>query len=876
MSDVQTALADLGHIVLDAEKMQELAATAFNVCCEYITLKRKVNAESIGAKLVSLQLTDPMVLGEFQKILYQSIFQCLSNEEKCLIFDKYQEFSAKVAVGYNVSFADNLKKQREHARRAQMEESKTLHKNPKKMSGQSKSQASQNAPGLSERNTKPANEIKDHQSDLSESENRYRTLADSVPDFVFIIDRDDVVEYVNQYACRLFNCSPEQLIGQKRGTLFDSSTNKQQKKSIDRVFKTGQALRMQGWSEFKKGELLFLDTILSPIKQLDTVRAVLGVSRNVTPQKMADQKIEEQEKKYHSLFDKIHNAVLLIENEIVIESNRSTISFFGAPPEEINGKTFINLLQKNLHRDKHFAEELRRKMELCLGGEPQQVEVGYDRNDGVHLQLEIHMTHFPEGKDSQILAVVRNITPYYQAIKALKASELRFKDIISRSIDGYYFVDAQYKLLSLNKAAEEITTFSKDEINLSLKSAPQDRRSKAILKMLKTAKGGAPLPWEELEFIDRNGNKRWIALNARRVYDGGVVAGIEGFIKNITERKKAQIQLAESEARYRAIFENTPYDVFGLTIDKRFVKVNANFVNSWGRLEGRMLDALRPKSLSKIVSNICDEVQISGAPIEQNYYYKSKLKHFRVIMAPNITEEKKILGYVGLIIDVTEASNSLQEKMKFSEALIRSSEDEQRRISREIHDSLGQMLFALQIDLTAIKTGLEKNQIGNEHLFDNAERILTRSMQEASNLCHRLHPRLLDEYGLQEALDDLVANVEKTGRIEIEYDAEIEAQTRNKNVDTAIYRVVQEGLANVLKHSRATKANLNVHCNRDGIILTIRDNGKGFNLPETLAKKKQGFGLLNMKERIEMIGGSLKIETAVGQGVSIDIIVPNY
>ncbi len=74
MSDVQTALADLGHIVLDAEKMQELAATAFNVCCEYITLKRKVNAESIGAKLVSLQLTDPMVLGEFQKYCINQFF----------------------------------------------------------------------------------------------------------------------------------------------------------------------------------------------------------------------------------------------------------------------------------------------------------------------------------------------------------------------------------------------------------------------------------------------------------------------------------------------------------------------------------------------------------------------------------------------------------------------------------------------------------------------------------------------------------------------------------------------------------------------------------------------------------------------------------
>jgi len=856
LTDFRRAFFDLGAAALGADELQELAARVIDACFDYIILKRKAVADSIGARLVSLRLTNYDVLGKFQKILYQSIFQFLSSDEKSLVFDKFQDFVSKVAIGYNKSFVAELRG--EYDQLDSLVDIRTRE--------------------LSEANQKLAKEIRDHQlaeRALGESETRYRTLAESAPDFIFIINRDDIVEYVNQHAGKLFNRQFDQLVGKKRQTLFGKSSGKLQERSLAQVFKNGQVLHVQEWVELKKGKRLFLDTILSPLKQQGEVQAVLGISRDITRQKIADEKSEEQETKYHSLFNKIHNAILLIENEIVIDSNRSTKQFFGEPPEAINGKSFISLLRKSPRRDKHFVEQLRRKIELCLDGKPQQFEVKYNRKDGVRLQLEIHMTHFPEGNGSQLLAVVRNITPYNEAIKALKTSELRFKDIINRSIDGYYFVDVDYKLQALNKAAEDITTFSKEEINSSLKSAPYDKRSKAMLKMLKTAMGGTSLSWEELEFTDRNGNRKWIALNARRVYNGGVVSGVEGFVKDITVRKAAQVQLAESEARYRAIFENTPYDVFGLTIDKKFVKVNSNFVNSWGRLEGRTLETLRPKSLSRTISIICDEVQINGAPIEQSYYYKLKSKHFRVIMAPNITEEKKILGYAGLIIDVTESSKSLQEKMKFAEALIQSSEDEQRRISREIHDSLGQMLFALQIDLSSIKAKLSKNEPQNELLFENAESILTRSMQEASNLCHRLHPRLLDDFGLQEALADIVANIEKSGRIEIDFDAQIKARTRNKNVETAIYRVVQEALANVLKHSRATKADLKVLCNHDGITLSIRDNGVGFNLPETLAKKKRGFGLLNMKERIEMIGGSLNIETALGQGVLIEIVVPN-
>ena len=256
LRDFRIAFADLGPFLPDAEEMRQFTAHIVNACCDYVALNRKAPANSIGAKLESLQFANPKFLGEFQKVLYQSIFHYLENDEKCLILDKFQEFNSKVAVGYNVSFADELEKKHEHVRRTQMQEIKNARKKLEELSEQLDSQVSIRTGELRETNAKLANEIRDHQlaeRALRESENRYRALAESADDFIFILNRDDVVEYVNQHSSHLFNRPPEKIIGQKRQALFDQSTSKLQNQSLEQVFNNGTQLHVQEWIELMEG-----------------------------------------------------------------------------------------------------------------------------------------------------------------------------------------------------------------------------------------------------------------------------------------------------------------------------------------------------------------------------------------------------------------------------------------------------------------------------------------------------------------------------------------------------------------------------------------------------------------------------------------------
>ena len=161
-----------------------------------------------------------------------------------------------------------------------------------------------------------------------------------------------------------------------------------------------------------------------------------------------------------------------------------------------------------------------------------------------------------------------------------------------------------------------------------------------------------------------------------------------------------------------------------------------------------------------------------------------------------------------------------------------------------------------------------------EGVFEHAETLLTKATQEAGNICYRLHPRLLDDFGLQDALEDLLKTIRKTATFEISFQWRLDNLKLDKNVETALFRVIQEALANVLKHSKATKVSICLQNNHNGIGLSIQDNGQGFKLEDKLQSKSRGIGLLNMRERIEMIGGVFEIKTSLKQGVLIEAEIP--
>jgi signal transduction histidine kinase/ligand-binding sensor domain-containing protein len=218
-----------------------------------------------------------------------------------------------------------------------------------------------------------------------------------------------------------------------------------------------------------------------------------------------------------------------------------------------------------------------------------------------------------------------------------------------------------------------------------------------------------------------------------------------------------------------------------------------------------------------------------------------------------------------------ERERALQHE--FSRALLESQEQERKRIAAELHDSLGQSLLTVKNYATmAMKepTLPEKTQKQLREISDSA----STSIEEVRSIARALRPYQLDRFGLTRTLEDTAATVTRAGNLQIQAEVENIDGLFSADAEIGIYRIAQESLNNVVKHSRASTARFEV-CKEDGVLrMTVEDNGVGFNYDAAINGSSSGFGLANLRERVRLLGGSLKIETAPGKGTRLAIDIP--
>lgn len=208
----------------------------------------------------------------------------------------------------------------------------------------------------------------------------------------------------------------------------------------------------------------------------------------------------------------------------------------------------------------------------------------------------------------------------------------------------------------------------------------------------------------------------------------------------------------------------------------------------------------------------------------------------------------------------------------FSQRLIESQEGERKRIASEIHDSLGQYLLVVKNSaLLGVRMAEDGSPIHEQ--FDEISTRASQALEEARRIAHHLRPSYLDELGLKDALEFLIETVASSS--EIRFSAEIDAVDGafSKETEMSLYRIAQEGVSNILKHSGATEATLALKLDGRKARLVIKDNGKGFisGPSEPAASRRRSFGLAGISERARMLGGKEVIQSTPGHGTTITV-----
>lgn len=211
---------------------------------------------------------------------------------------------------------------------------------------------------------------------------------------------------------------------------------------------------------------------------------------------------------------------------------------------------------------------------------------------------------------------------------------------------------------------------------------------------------------------------------------------------------------------------------------------------------------------------------------------------------------------------LNQMARQLQHLLKTRQDL--ASLEERNRLARDLHDSVKQQVFAVSLHVSTSRALLGSNEQDAQTHLAKAEGLIHQAQRELTTLIHALRPVALEGRSLADALQDYVPNFQEQTGIPIELEVDGEAEVPPE-LEHAFFRIAQEGLANVARHSRALAVNVHLTCS-DVVTLSISDNGRGFDIQR---RDQQGFGLTSMRERVQALGGHLDIQSAKDQGTTI-------
>jgi len=368
----------------------------------------------------------------------------------------------------------------------------------------------------------------------------------------------------------------------------------------------------------------------------------------------------------------------------------------------------------------------------------------------------------------------------------------------------------------------------------------------------------------------------------------------DSLTKEITERKWAEEAVKKSEEKLKNILHGSPIPMFVIDNSHRVIYWNRALEEYSGIKAKEIIrtdnhwkafyDEKRPCMADLLVDGKIDDISqwylekykashlIGGAYEAIDYFphlsKNGKWLHFTA--APIKDSKGRLIGVVETLQDITETKNAEGRIKSLSRQIIDIQEKEREAISREIHDNVGQLLSAIKMALSRTYKKIPDELATIKDQLSELSDLVNKTIKEIRGLSHTLHPPLIEDLGIAPALEELCQDFKSYSEINITWDIEQIQKPLQSITKITIYRLFQEGLNNILKHSKATKAYLALTVSGSTINAVIEDNGVGFLVDDVLSPlQTKSLGLISMRERVDLIGGDLKIISSPGKGTKL-------
>lgn len=565
-------------------------------------------------------------------------------------------------------------------------------------------------------------------------------------------------------------------------------------------------------------------------------------------------------------------------NNTILFVNQAFLTTYGFDEDELIGKS-INIVKSDETVDEQMVIQ-----ETLLGG--WQGEIMNRKKDGTLFPIFLSTSAVldEKGKPVALVGVATDITERKWAERAIQISEKKYRDIVTWAPIGIYQSTRSGKLLSANRSIGDMLGYA--SVNELIGRGMEqdiyyDAKDREQFIVQHDALGEDVSLSHETRWKRRDGSIIWVLMTVRDVRDKSKqILYYEGFVFDITERKRAEEALRESEERYRLLVENSTDLVTEISSDGKFLYISPNVKSI---LDFKPAELIGGNVLSKVYGKdkafVGEVLTKQGGSATYRYrdrgggwhWFESSGRDYKtsggerrmVMVSRDITERRKA---------EQELEVSRKQLQHFTEHLEHTLEEERKRISRELHDELGQLLTILKFDLSWIKLeGVKDNPTVVEKI-DSMMNSLNEALASVKRISKEIRPPQLDALGLGGALQWDIEQVEKKiglkGIVTIE-PGEFEVKGQ---ISTVLYRVFREALTNIVRHAQAQHVYVRLLQRPDSIIFSIRDDGRGITKKES--RGETSLGLIGMRERLRMVNGTLTIEGKTGQGTMVLVKVP--
>jgi PAS domain S-box-containing protein len=762
---------------------------------------------------------------------------------------------------------------------------------------------------------------------LRQSEALYRGIARSIPGGgVYVVDKDFRYLVAEGPATDVFGLSRERLEGHTVSEVFSKELAESTEARLQRNF-AGETVNF----ETRHNGRVYWTQQAPMLDSLGSVDHAIIMTIDITDRKQIEEALRRSEERFVLFMQHLPGLAWIKDTEgRYVYANAAAEKAFNTPRENLYGRTDEDIFPPEV------AAQFRKNDELALMDEKGvQVTETLEQEDGIlHYSL---VNKFPipgpDGGTALIGGTAFDVTKRRQAEEALRESEARLRAVFDGTYEYIGLLSPDGTLLEANRAALEFDNNTREEVVgrpfwetpwwLYTPGAPETLR-----ETIGQAASGEFIRYEAP--LNRRSGETVIfdfSMHPVRDENGKVVFLVpEG--RNITDRKHAEEALRESEERFRAILRQATAGIVRKDVEGRFIFVNEAFCNMLGYTEAELLGKTiwqftHPDDLDEN-KRLYDRTMVEGIPfkLEKRLLRKDGLILWvDVSVSPIMDVTGKPQSAVAVEVDITgrkqaeealqqlnlqlesrvqkrtvelqTANQSLREEITerqrvedalhesrkrlqiLSQRLVDVQEEERRAIARELHDRVGQSLSALNINLVILDNQISKHVPQEISVrLDDSVQLVAETINLVRDVMSDLRPPVLDDYGLEAALQSHVDSFKSRYDIDVQFEKPDQLLPRlGSSIEMTFLRIAQEALINVARHARANQINLSLTRDENAVRLIVEDNGTGITSWQQ-ANRPGSHGLTIMRERAEAFGGELEVSSVPGKGTKVEATIP--